>query len=536
MKLSVEGLQDVQAFVDAGVMLPGFDVAKSQSRGVQCPRWVHIGPGNIFRVFLARIASQMIDAGFPWPVTAVVPRDPRELDVQLSEHDLMSLGVTLNPDGSRGLQAIAGISEGLATAREEDFARLVEIFRDPGMTLVSFTITEKGYVIRGSDGALSQCVVEELEQDPRVHHANTMLLVTGLLFHRFEAGGAPITLMSCDNFSRNGDKLRESVLAVAASWEEQGSVPAGFITWLSDRKMVGFPISVIDKITPRPSEMIATELADLGFIDMEVTAPFGAPLAGFVNTEPTEYLVVEDAFVGARPPFEDFGVVVTDRQTCDDFERMKVTTCLNPLHTALAVSGCLLRFPTIDAEMRDPSLKRMVERLGWDEGMPVVVDPGVVNPADFLREVLEVRLPNPYLPDDPARIAMDTSQKLSIRFGETLKAYIERGLDLETLEVMPLVFALWFRYLMGVADDGEPFTPSPDPLLEELQGRLRSISLGQASSVEQVHEVLEPVLSNPNIFGMDLYKTPLGMKVEVLFKDLIAGPGSVRATLDEEMK
>ena len=114
--------------------------------------------------------------------------------------------------------------------------------------------------------------------------------------------------------------------------------------------------------------------------------------------------------------------------------------------------------------MRDPALAALVHRLAWDEGLPVVVDPGIVAPADFLTEVERVRFPNRYLPDDPARIAMDTSQKLPIRFGETLKKYIDRGLDLDSLTAMPLVFALWCRYLMGVADDGDPFALSPDPL------------------------------------------------------------------------
>lgn len=280
---------------------------------------------------------------------------------------------------------------------------------------------------------------------------------------------------------------------------------------------------------------MAEDLAKLGFEDMALQVLGRTPLAGFVNSEPTEYLIVEDAFAGERPPFEDFGVLIASRKVCDDFEHMKFTTCLNPLHTALAVSGCLLRFPTIDSEMRDPALAALVNRLGWDEGLPVVVDPGIVAPSDFLREVLEVRFPNPFLPDDPARIAMDTSQKLPIRFGETIKAYIERGLDLDSLEAMPLVFAIWCRYLMGIADDGAAFTPSSDPLLEELQAHVAGIKLGDELTSEAVHETLQPILSNSTIFAVNLYETPLAAKVEAFFPRLIAGPGAVRDTLNKEM-
>ena len=81
---------------------------------------------------------------------------------------------------------------------------------------------------------------------------------------------------------------------------------------------------------------------------------------------------------------------------------MKVCTCLNPLHTALAIFGCLLGFDTIYREMGDKDLCRLVTRMGYEEGMPVVTDPGILSPQEFIKEVLEVRLPNPFMPDTPS--------------------------------------------------------------------------------------------------------------------------------------
>ncbi len=535
MKLSIDGMKSRESLERNGVVLPTFDVGQMQQAGRDNPRWIHMGPGNIFRVYIARIAQEMIEAGHNWPIAAVVPLDPSELDVQLAAHDYLTLGVTLHADGRRDLKVIAGLSEGLAPRREDDFSRLVDLARKPHVSLLSFTITEKGYAIRDSRGELLRSIHEVFSSDPRGYQSHTMALVASLLLHRFESGAQPITLLSCDNFSHNGDKLRDSILTIVDGWERSGSVSSDFTRWVRDPQRVGFPISVIDKITPRPNEGIANDLLELGFEDMDIKIPDRTPLAGFVNTEPTEYLVVEDAFAGERPPLEDFGVKIASRQVCDDFEHMKVTTCLNPLHTALAVAGCILRFPTIDSEMRDPTLAALVHRLAWDEGLPVVVDPGIVKPTDFLREVELVRFPNPYLPDDPARIAMDTSQKIPIRFGETLKAYQERGLNLDSLTAMPLVFALWCRYLMAVDDAGEPFTLSPDPLLDELTSRVEGFSLGADATAEEIHAALQPILSNPTIFAVNLYDTPLGVKVESLFSDLIAGVGAVRTTLNKEM-
>jgi len=152
MELTIGGLASREEFERAGIGLPAFDVARMQRDGRLDPRWVHIGPGNIFRIFIARLAQEMTAAGHRWPVTAVVPLDPVELDVQLARHDLMTLGVTLNPDGTRGLDVIAGVCEGLATRREEDSLRFAEIARSDRAALVSLTITEKGYAVRDPAG------------------------------------------------------------------------------------------------------------------------------------------------------------------------------------------------------------------------------------------------------------------------------------------------------------------------------------------------------------------------------------------------
>ena len=79
-------------------------------------------------------------------------------------------------------------------------------------------------------------------------------------------------------------------------------------------------------------------------------------IAPFVNAEGPQYLVVEDRFPNGRPALEKAGVYMTDRDTVNQTERMKVTTCLNPLHTALAVYGCLLGYRKIADEMKDPEL------------------------------------------------------------------------------------------------------------------------------------------------------------------------------------
>jgi len=287
---------------------------------------------------------------------------------------------------------------------------------------------------------------------------------------------------------------------------------------------------MIDKITPRPDASVEEILRKDGIegLDSVVTSK-NTYIAPFVNAEECEYLVIEDSFPNGRPELEKGGLLFTERETVDKVEKMKVCTCLNPLHTSLAVFGCLLGYTKISDEMKDDTLKKLVERVGYEEGLPVVVNPGVIDPKEFIDTVINVRIPNPFMPDTPQRIATDTSQKLAIRFGETIKAYMKSDkLDVSELKLIPLVYAGWLRYLMAVDDEGRQFELSPDPLLDTVCPYAAKLKLMAEQDVETV---VEPILYMENIFGVDLYEAGLSELVCSYLKELTSGVHAVRNTL-----
>ena len=297
---------------------------------------------------------------------------------------------------------------------------------------------------------------------------------------------------------------------------------AGFAAYVLESGKVSFPWSMIDKITPGPDASVSAMLEADGL-------PAGTP---FVNAEESEYLVIEDNFPNGRPALEKAGIYFTARETVDQVERMKVCTCLNPLHTTLAVYGCLLGFDRIWKEMQDEDLNKLVNVIGYKEGLPVVTDPGIIKPIDFINTVVNVRIPNPFLPDTPQRIATDTSQKLSIRFGETIKAYMaSEELSVSDLKLIPMVHAGWLRYLMAIDDEGNAFEPSPDPLLDTARPYVADFKVGEAVSAEEAKAKLEGILRNTTIVGVDLIEVGLADLVCQYFVELIAGKGAVRATL-----
>lgn len=532
MILTRSSIRSTEKWKAAGFNLPSFDIAEVEERTKIAPMWIHFGAGNIFRAFPAKLQQSLLDEGHSDRGIIIVEGSGREIIEKIFwPHDNLSVLVTLKSDGTTEKTVIASVVESLAMNMEyaEEWKRLKEIFMNESLQIVSLTITEKGYSLIDSKGDYLDSVQYDFESGP-AETVSYMGKLTSLLYERFKAGKFPVALVSMDNCSHNGTRLYNSVHAYAERWIANKAVEKEFEDYINDSSLVSFPWSIIDKITPRPDESVKNMLKGSGLEDADIVITSkNTYVAPFVNAEESQYLVIEDQFPNGRPELEKAGVIFTDRETVDKVERMKVCTCLNPIHSALAIFGCLLGYKSIAHEMKDPQLKKMAEIIGYKEGLPVVVNPGIINPEDFLKEVLEIRFPNPFMPDTPQRIATDTSQKLSIRFGETIKAYIEsESLDVKDLKIIPLVFAGWCRYLMGVDDDGKAFSPSPDPLLENMRLYLKNVRLGDSGDF---HKVLQPILSNEIVFGVNLYDSELGKTAENYFKELVAKPGAVRATL-----
>ncbi|MFW6306254.1 MAG: mannitol dehydrogenase family protein [Bacillota bacterium] len=534
LNLSITDLKDEEQWNSAGIKLPEFDYDEISSNTDQKPTWVHFGAGNIFRGFIAVLQQQLLNAGdVDTGIIAAETFDFEIIDKIYAPNDNLSLMVTMHPDGTLEKEVIASVNEGLVAdpSRVEDWNRLKEIFSSPSLQMASFTITEKGYSLKNMSGEYFDFVLEDIKNGPQ-KPSHAMSKVTALAYIRFKNGQLPIAFASMDNCSHNGNILKTSVQTIAEKWVENELVEKDFLSYLNDKNKVCFPWSMIDKITPRPSKTVKESLEEINFKNTDIVQTSkNTHIAPFVNAEEPQYLVIEDKFPNGRPPLDKAGVIFTDRETVDKVEKMKVCTCLNPLHTALAVYGCLMGYTLVADQMKDDSLKMFVEKIGYQEGLPVVVDPGVLDPEEFIREVIEERLPNPYIPDSPQRIATDTSQKVSIRFGETIRSYEEReDLDPADLTFVPLAIAGWCRYLMGIDDNGDNMELSPDPMLDELTDYMKDVEFGNPESVS---DSLKPILSSESLFGSNLYKLGVGEKIEGYFKEMIAGKGAVRKTLEK---
>ncbi|MGI6239913.1 MAG: mannitol dehydrogenase family protein [Christensenellales bacterium] len=493
-------LDQLDRLREKGYITPAYDVRAMRARTQERPQWAHFGPGNIFRAHIARVHQEILNENlYDTGIIAFAGGGSETVDRAYRPFDNLCVSVSLKAAGGMDKHLVASVAEAHALTGA-GLARAIRVFEAPTLQMATFTITEKGY----APLSYAQDLGRPLEE------AQSLLgQVTYLLKRRLAAGGGGIALVSLDNCSQNGDQLKRAILEIARAAGEDA-----LCAYIESK--LSFPWTMIDKITPRPDARVQKMLEDDGLSGIApAVTPRGTHIAPFVNAEEKEYLVIEDDFPAGRPPLERAGVYFTARQTVSDVERMKVTVCLNPLHTALAVFGCLLDYDAIWKETHDPQLHRLICKIGYDEGLPVAPNPGIFSPRQFLDEVIGDRLPNPYLPDTPQRIATDTSQKVPIRFGETIKAHMALG-SAGTLVGIPLALAGWLRYLDGTDDAGMPMAIADDPRAAEIASR-----------------TAEDVLADPAVFGADLKAAGLYEKTLGYLARMRAGEGAVRATLTE---
>lgn len=537
MKLTLEGIKSTTVFQKSGILLPGYDVAAVSKKAKQAPRWAHFGIGNIFRIFIGGIADGLLEAGvLDRGLTCIETFDYDVVDKIYTPYDNLGLSVILHADGTRTYKVLGSMAEAVKAQSSDPahWARLKEVFRSKELQLISFTITEKGYALAGSDGIYFPFIQSDIDNGPE-KATSAMAVLTAMLYVRYQDSRTPIALVSMDNCSHNGDLLRHSVLTMAREWQKKGYVTEDFLAWLGDETQVSFPWTMIDKITPRPSDAIAADLEALGVENMApVITSKRTYIAPFINAEQPQYLVIEDRFPNGRPELEKgFGVYLADRATVNLSERMKVTACLNPVHSATGPVGVVLG-EELYAKMlnTNPDMMKMARMVAYDEGLPMVEDPKILSPKAFTDELFTDRFPNEYLGDTNLRLATDTSQGVGVRFGETIKAYMKKYGSAERLTAIPLGIAGWLRYMLGVDDMGNTYELAPDPMVPEIQAALSSVVFGNPESLtDQLH----PILSNEKVFFIDLYKAGLGEKIEGMFREMINGKGSTKATIHKYM-
>ncbi|SEN48018.1 fructuronate reductase [Pseudorhodobacter antarcticus] len=418
---------------------------------------VHLGLGAFYRAFGAcYVAEAMAHSGGDWGIIGVSLQSPAIRDALRPQNWAYS-SVTLSSAGQE--VAVIEVLEDVLVAPENPAAVLAAMAQ-PGVRIVSLTVTEKGYCHNPATGALNVDHPDIAHDLAHPLPQSAIGFLVRALALRHAAGVAPFTVMTCDNLPENGPLVRGLVLNFAAR------VDPALAGWIAEHAR--FPATMVDRITP------ATTQGDIARLEAVTGHHDAAP----VLHEPFRQWVIEDDFVGdARPDFAAVGVQMVQDVTA--FEHMKLRM-LNGTHSALAYLGYLSGHETIADTVANPGFNTFVRQL-WAEIMPAVATPTGVDLAQYAA-ALRARYENPAIRHRTWQIAMDGSQKLPQRILGTLAENIAAG---RASPGLILAVAAWMRYVGGVDEQGRTIEVK-DPMA----ARLRAVSDAATTPAEKVVALL----------------------------------------------
>lgn len=456
------------------------DVVTRSATGI-----VHLGLGAFFRAFgCVYVADAMAASGGDWGIIGVSLRSPGTRDA-LKARDWAYTSVSLAPEGEQ-LRNITVLNDVLVAP--EDPEAVLSTMADPGVRIVTLTVTEKGYCHNPATGELNfehPDIQHDLSHDLPVSAPGFLVRA---LARRKAAGRPPFTVLTCDNLPNNGRLVREIVLQLARQIEPT------LADWIASKGK--FPSTMVDRITP------ATTEADIARVETLTGTYDAAP----VLHEPFSQWAVEDDFVsGERPDLGAANVELVADVTAHEDMKLRM---LNGTHSALAYTGYLAGHETIADTVADLDFAAYVCGL-WSEISPAVTAPQGISLSNYADALMD-RYANPAIRHRTWQIAMDGSQKLPQRLLGTVRDNLDVGRPVKGLCT---ALAAWMRYVSGTDEAGQPIDVR-DPMAD----RLRTL----AQSQDDPAEIVASLLSVEDIFPADLsdrLQGPVSQAAEVIWQD-----------------
>ncbi|WP_354684710.1 mannitol dehydrogenase family protein [Cupriavidus necator] len=452
-----------------GVRLPGYD-RRGLARGI-----VHIGLGAFHRAHQALYTEAAICNGDArWGIVGVSLREPRMARVLEAQDRLYS--VTEREGAAATTRIVGALVQALYAPHA--LAQVIGALADPGIPVVTCTVTEKGYSQHPSTSDLDtgDADIRHDLAHPDTPRSTLGVLAAGI---RRRPAGAPLSIVCCDNMAGNGDTLRKLLVQYAQLLD-----PA---LARRIRDEVALPNSMVDRIVP------AATPTSLSWVQRRL----GLRDEAAIVCEPFTQWVIEDRFAGPRPAWEAGGALLTG--DVRPFQAMKLRL-LNGTHSAIAYAGQLGGFDSVAAAMADPVVGAFAR--GVMEDLRATVEPPPGYDVGRYCHALLRRFRNAALEHRTAQIAMDGTQKVPVRWLPALRESVSAGIERPCLE---RALAAWLHYLRsGLSDSGQPLVIG-DAGAAALCARLRAA----ASDLQAVRHALD----HAPVFGNEPWPQPFAQRL-----------------------
>lgn len=397
---------------EKGIKVPSYDRSTLKS---SC---VHIGLGHFHRAHFLSYMEELLNAGLTDSGVYEIDFMPPAAYVKSLEEQAYLYSLSeLSPDGSENVKVIGAIT-GYANQTTEP-EKVFSLLTSPETTLISLTITEKGYCYSDETDSIdwnNPAIAHDLTSD---EPSRSVIGGLAAALNERMKQRLPVTIMSCDNVPENGEMLKSCILQFA-----ERKYP-DLTEWIADN--VSFPCTMVDRITPGTSEK------DIAHLKEKYDLEDGSP----VHSEDFIQWVIEDDFKTKIPPFAKAGALVV--KDVKPYELMKIRL-LNGAHSALSYPSILLGMTMVHEAMEDEDIRRFI-RSRYMEDITTTLSPVPGVDVEAYKDKLISRFSNRSIADTLLRLASDGSKKIA---NAIIKPLVEAKSGNRNALILSL--ALWQYY------------------------------------------------------------------------------------------
>lgn len=451
------------------ITIPKYRLGSAPAIGI-----VHIGPGAFFRGHQAWYTHQVMQKfGGDWGISCVSMRSTGVSDALTPQNGLYTLAVL---DNETAYEVIGSIKEVLTVSQQ--YAQVHQRLINENTHFVSLTITEKGYCLN-NEGLLDLShpdIIHDLgDNQPK----SAIALLVLALNERRILGLKPFTVMSCDNLTDNGKKLRNALISYAEI------IDASLAKWLKEELIS--PCTMVDSITPATDDSLRLQVKESLSIDDKWP----------IKREAFLQWVIEDILPANRPAWDKVGATFTN--DVRGFENAKLRL-LNCPHSTIAYLGSLLNIETVYDAMQQQEVVNLVNKLITEEVIPSFIPPKELDVVKYSEDILN-RFKNPAIRHLLAQIAWDGSQKLPMRILPIIENNLANDISIKSLCV---AVASWLLFIRKRFIEGETLV---DPLHDKLFAIAETCNDNAEHDVKvflQLNDVFSSQLSQNSTFNKAL--------------------------------
>jgi tagaturonate reductase len=348
---------------------------------------LQFGGGQFLRAFADTFVDEANKAGQVVGRIVVVQstegQRANQLNTQKGRYHVVVRGLENGQRVDRA-QVVESISRALDA--KSQWNEVLAVVRSPQLRWIISNTTESGFTLDPAD--------KPSDAPPRSFPAKLLTV----LHERFRARGKPLTILPCELFEKNADRLRGIVAQLARDWK----LDAKFIRWL-EKDCVWLNTLVDRIVTGKPSE---------------------------------HPLLAEDQLLTVAEPFAFWAVEKSGR--ADDFFKhpailrvddvmpytLRKVRILNGSHTAMICKAIPMGLQIVREVVQHPELGPWLKRLIFQEIVPTL-EGRVDGPKEFAEKVLE-RFANPFQDHKLSQIAAYHEDKMKLRILPTRAEYLAK--------------------------------------------------------------------------------------------------------------